>query len=199
MASNIIKTITDLIPSPESIYDSLGAHWEGGTDGSFAEHPVCDFADVDSFEPGSEAEEVALSYARAAASWAESLVSLLGELVAGDELADTDDVATILSDASDLEYEYGDDPLVSDVRAAIEQHFLSEVESAENLEDLLEALVDAEKAGVGTDDIITDLPTFGGEDPSDTAEVWSWDETRLLVGRCVSEFAILPRSDYEDW
>tara|TARA_R110002126_G_scaffold262748_1_gene405651 strand:+ start:267 stop:614 length:348 start_codon:yes stop_codon:yes gene_type:complete len=29
---------------------------------------------------------------------------------------------------------------------------------------------------------ITDLPTFGGEAPPSTAEVWSWDEGHLLVG-----------------
>ena len=27
----------------------------------------------------------------------------------------------------------------------------------------------------------TDLPTFGGEAPSNTDGVWSWDATRLLV------------------
>lgn len=26
------------------------------------------------------------------------------------------------------------------------------------------------------------LPTFGGEPPADTQEVWSWDEDNLLVG-----------------
>jgi hypothetical protein len=35
---------------------------------------------------------------------------------------------------------------------------------------------------------LTDLPTFGGPEPADTRGIWSWDEGRLLVGACVSEF-----------
>lgn len=37
------------------------------------------------------------------------------------------------------------------------------------------------------------LPTFGGEEPADTQEVWSWDETRLLVGTCASDLEIVDR------
>ena len=29
---------------------------------------------------------------------------------------------------------------------------------------------------------VTDLPTYGGEEPDDTIGVWSWDATSLLVG-----------------
>ena len=29
---------------------------------------------------------------------------------------------------------------------------------------------------------LTQLPTFGGSDPSDTTGVWSWDEDEMLVG-----------------
>lgn len=36
------------------------------------------------------------------------------------------------------------------------------------------------------------LPTFGGEAPADTREVWSWDETRLLVGSG-RDLEIVPR------
>lgn len=39
-----------------------------------------------------------------------------------------------------------------------------------------------------------DLPTFGGVEPADTAEVLSWDETRLLVQAANSEPMIVPRS-----
>ena len=28
---------------------------------------------------------------------------------------------------------------------------------------------------------IGNLPTFGGEDPANTSEVWSWDETHVLL------------------
>lgn len=41
---------------------------------------------------------------------------------------------------------------------------------------------------------LTSLPTFGGKEPSDTMGVWSWDETRLLVGE--GKFKIINR---EDW
>ena len=44
----------------------------------------------------------------------------------------------------------------------------------------------------------TSLPTFGGEEPYDTSGVWSWDETRLLVGRGgVDEWKIIPREEEE--
>lgn len=39
----------------------------------------------------------------------------------------------------------------------------------------------------------TSLPTFGGEAPSDTEGVWSWDEDRLLVGSSASDLTIEPR------
>ena len=28
----------------------------------------------------------------------------------------------------------------------------------------------------------SDLPTFGGEAPSDTEAIWSWDDTRVIMG-----------------
>lgn len=39
------------------------------------------------------------------------------------------------------------------------------------------------------------LPTFGGDEPNDTAGVWSWDAKRLLVGegRC-AEWRIIERT-----
>jgi hypothetical protein len=39
----------------------------------------------------------------------------------------------------------------------------------------------------------TELPTFGGEEPADTWGVWSWDETRLMVGTHKGDFEIVPR------
>ena len=44
--------------------------------------------------------------------------------------------------------------------------------------------------------IWTDLPKFGGEEPADTSEVWSWDDKRLIVGTCGSDIRIINR---EDW
>ena len=41
---------------------------------------------------------------------------------------------------------------------------------------------------------MTGLPTFGGEAPaSGTDGVWSWDETRLIVGSCSDDFEIVSR------
>ncbi len=39
----------------------------------------------------------------------------------------------------------------------------------------------------------TDLPVFGGDEPADTAGVWSWDAMRLLVGSSADELMIVPR------
>lgn len=37
------------------------------------------------------------------------------------------------------------------------------------------------------------LPTFGGEAPKDTTGIWSWDETRLLIGTCADDLEIVDR------
>jgi hypothetical protein len=37
------------------------------------------------------------------------------------------------------------------------------------------------------------LPSFGGAEPADTFGVWSWDETRLLIGSCSDDFRIVAR------
>lgn len=41
------------------------------------------------------------------------------------------------------------------------------------------------------------LPTFGGDEPADTTEIWSWDETRLLVGESAATLQIVNRADYD--
>ncbi len=40
------------------------------------------------------------------------------------------------------------------------------------------------------------LPTFGGSEPSNTQECWSWDETHLIVGTCSADVEIISRSDW---
>lgn len=54
-------------------------------------------------------------------------------------------------------------------------------------------------AGVSTEEVwgvcVTDLPTFGGEAPEDTSEVWSWDNTHLLVGETFSDLELVERED----
>lgn len=41
-----------------------------------------------------------------------------------------------------------------------------------------------------------ELPTFGGAEPRNTVGVWSWDETRLLVGEGRDDLRIIDR---EEW
>ena len=40
------------------------------------------------------------------------------------------------------------------------------------------------------------LPIFGGEEPANTQEIWSWDETRLLVGTYAYDLDIVPRAEW---
>lgn len=73
------------------------------------------------------------------------------------------------------------------------------VGDTDNLEALLVTLRKLERvcveADVKSEDYIdfSSLPTYGGQAPRDTAGVWSWDETRVLVGQCVSDFEIVSR------
>lgn len=79
------------------------------------------------------------------------------------------------------------------------------VSSATSLDDLLDrinecdqALSDREANPTGTrvTDVVdmTSLPTFGGQEPADTIGVWSWDESRLLVGE--GNLEIVDRADW---
>ena len=43
------------------------------------------------------------------------------------------------------------------------------------------------------DRVLSGLPTFGGEEPTDTSGVWSWDEGRLLVGEDSNSMEIVSR------
>ncbi|MFA4945120.1 MAG: hypothetical protein WC789_10530 [Lentisphaeria bacterium] len=45
----------------------------------------------------------------------------------------------------------------------------------------------------------TDLPTFGGEPVADTAGVWSWDATRMIVGSSNAELRIVGRPGLPAW
>ena len=63
----------------------------------------------------------------------------------------------------------------------------------------LEALLEAVKAGAFSDREMTKLPTFGGETPINTTNIWSWDATRLLIGLGSDDFRIIDRmDDFED-
>ncbi len=46
---------------------------------------------------------------------------------------------------------------------------------------------------------MSSLPTFGGEEPSDTAEIWSWDaDSYLMTGDADRPFVVIPREQWED-
>jgi len=62
-----------------------------------------------------------------------------------------------------------------------------------NLRDLRDALASYGKHDIDFD--VDTIPTFGGCEPADTEEVWSWDETRLLVGPCFTDLEIVPRNE----
>lgn len=51
------------------------------------------------------------------------------------------------------------------------------IEAPTTLDELLEQLLDGT---IDPQDMYTDLPTFGGTEPHNTNDVWSWDATRLL-------------------
>lgn len=67
---------------------------------------------------------------------------------------------------------------------------MKKIKSAENLNQLLTILKSLEK---NDDTDLTSLPTYGGDAPIDTAGVWSWDVSRLLVGTCAADFKIISR------
>ncbi len=61
----------------------------------------------------------------------------------------------------------------------------------ESLQELLTALKNNE---INLDDT---LPTFGGKEPADTSEVWSWDATHLIVGTCVKDIEIISQDNWD--
>tara|TARA_R110000824_G_scaffold100003_4_gene237732 strand:- start:1904 stop:2137 length:234 start_codon:yes stop_codon:yes gene_type:complete len=65
---------------------------------------------------------------------------------------------------------------------------------AENLDALFE-LMRADKCG----DDWSDLPRFGGPWPDDTAEIWSWDETRMITGTDSNNLTIETREAVAIW
>lgn len=64
--------------------------------------------------------------------------------------------------------------------------------AAKSLEDLLEWVQNRDPDD--DDSCMSKLPTFGGDEPDDTAGVFSWDETRLLV-QTQSGWAIVGRDE----
>jgi hypothetical protein len=71
------------------------------------------------------------------------------------------------------------------------------LEEADDLDGLRERLLllraAAEETPYKLEEVcdLTSLPTFGGREPADTIEVWSWDAARLMIGH---EFELEPRT-----
>ena len=43
---------------------------------------------------------------------------------------------------------------------------------------------------------VSECPTFGGDEPEDTAGVWSWDDTHLLVGEGWGGLQLVARGEW---
>ena len=69
------------------------------------------------------------------------------------------------------------------------------ISDASSLSDLAAALRATRNLPADDQDNVnwTSLPTFGGTEPDDTREVWSWDADNLLVGTCADDLKIVPR------
>ncbi len=64
------------------------------------------------------------------------------------------------------------------------------VNACTNLDELLDVLNSMEDS---RDVDMTSLPTFGGDEPSNTMGVWSWDATQMIIGTG-SDYQIVDRS-----
>lgn len=83
------------------------------------------------------------------------------------------------------------------------RRMVAEAYSLESLEAALEAIAEFCDQAIAGDRFAdsdadwvdySSLPNYGGEEPDDTSCVWSWDETRLLVGEC-QPFRIVDREE----
>lgn len=64
------------------------------------------------------------------------------------------------------------------------------------LDDLFAAMRNHDPRTMDGEEWSADLPTFGGEEPTDTYQVWSWDAERLIVGSCSDELRIVSRDEW---
>ena len=94
---------------------------------------------------------------------------------------------------ADFDQKVGIDPNNIGLEKILEQADLV-VEAIYNLDDLLDMI----KTCDIDDQTMSDLPTFGGDIPSDTTHVWSWDEDRLLVGTCSDDYGIMTRKEWSE-
>ena len=94
---------------------------------------------------------------------------------------------------ADFDQRVGIDPNNIGLEKILEQGDLV-VEAIYNLDDLLDMI----KTCDIDDQTMSDLPTFGGDIPSDTTHIWSWDEDRLLIGTCSEDYEIVTRKEWSE-
>ena len=63
--------------------------------------------------------------------------------------------------------------------------------TAKNLPELLVAM----RRDAFDDWEMSALPTFGGSEPRDTTEIWSWDATHVITGTHPGDYTIEKRTD----
>tara|TARA_R110000796_G_scaffold201546_2_gene317730 strand:- start:374 stop:598 length:225 start_codon:yes stop_codon:yes gene_type:complete len=61
--------------------------------------------------------------------------------------------------------------------------------TAQNLPELLDAM----QCDAFDDREMSALPTFGGPEPRDTTEIWSWDATHVITGTHPGDYTIEKR------
>lgn len=68
-----------------------------------------------------------------------------------------------------------------------------------NLDELFIAMRCGSNDTLGIDGLMSiDLPVFGGDEPTHTLGVWSWDAERVIVGDLPGELEIISRAEWED-
>jgi hypothetical protein len=73
---------------------------------------------------------------------------------------------------------------------------VKKIKTAKNLNELLETILSIYQDGQSEEIQMDNLPVFGGKTPDNTAGVWSWDETHLLVGDSgFDDLRIVKRND----
>jgi hypothetical protein len=85
------------------------------------------------------------------------------------------------------------------------QHYIDNVKLAHSLAALCDA-VNGAAAYILKNDLgdldnhidVSSLPTFGGEEPRDTTEIWSWDAEDLMIIGPDGKFVLVFREAWND-
>jgi hypothetical protein len=85
------------------------------------------------------------------------------------------------------------------------QNYIDNVKYAPSLSALSEA-INAAEAHIVHNDLgalenyvsMSNLPTFGGAEPRDTVEIWSWDAEDLLIVGPDGKFVLVSREEWDE-